>query len=56
MRYDGTPDKIGMIPHLTAKLGARETEAGICPPMCVIKKKSAGAIDLQDYSMLFNFN
>ena len=23
MRYDWTPDKIGMIPYLTAKLGAR---------------------------------
>jgi hypothetical protein len=23
MRYDGTPDKIGVIPYLTAKLGAR---------------------------------
>jgi len=23
MRYDGTPDKIGMSPYLTAKLGAR---------------------------------
>jgi hypothetical protein len=33
MKYDGTPDKIGVIPYLTAKLGARKTEAGVCLPV-----------------------
>jgi hypothetical protein len=28
MRYDGTPNEIGMNPYLTAKLGARKREAG----------------------------
>ena len=27
MKYDGAPDKIGVIPYLNAKLGARNTEA-----------------------------
>jgi len=53
MRYDGTPDKIGMNPYLTAKLGVRKREAGSAH-RCEDKTEGnlAGAIDLQDYSML----
>jgi len=33
MMYDGTPDSIGMIPYLSAILGAREIEAWGRPPL-----------------------
>jgi len=32
MRYDGT-SSLGVNPYLTAKLGARKKEAGVCSPM-----------------------
>jgi len=33
MKYDGHPDKIGVSPHLNAKLGARKIEVRGCSPM-----------------------
>ncbi len=55
MRYDGTPDKIGMNPYLTAKLGARKKRGwGLPTGVNERYRNSAGAIDLQEYSMLFN--
>jgi len=33
MMYDGTPDKIGVIPHLAAILGTRKIEAWGRPPL-----------------------
>jgi len=32
MRYDGA-SSLGVNPYLTAKLGARKKEAGVCSPM-----------------------
>jgi hypothetical protein len=41
-----------MIPYLTAKLGARKREVGVCPPGVKNRKKLVGAIDSEKYSML----
>jgi len=56
MRYDGTPDKIGMNPYLTAKLGARKKRGwGLPTGVNERYRNSAGAIDLQEYSMLLSY-
>jgi hypothetical protein len=46
MMYDGTSDSLGMIPHLSAILGAREIEAWGRPPLDSKqgKKLKTGAI------------
>jgi hypothetical protein len=44
MMYDGTSDSIGMIPYLSAILGAREIEAWGRPPL-IKNKLVAGAVD-----------
>jgi hypothetical protein len=44
MMYDGTLDKIGMIPYLSAILGTREIEAWGRPPLKTKHNIVAGAI------------
>ena len=44
MMYDGTPDTIGMIPHLSAILGTRKIEAWGRPPLKTEQKKPLGLL------------
>jgi hypothetical protein len=53
MMYDGTPDRIWMIPYLSAILGAREIEAWGRPPLeRKLTTEKTGAIDVKPCSMM----
>ena len=53
MRYDGTAE-LGVNPYLDAKLGARETKAGVCPPVQQNQRPTCRGHCPQRYSMLFS--